>query len=64
MQNRSKSTIIELTRAFTRDSGGSYIPIYNIIRYRICAHRKSDAGKNIHYNPARNCRTETKKTVI
>ena len=64
MQNRSKSTIIELTSAFTRDSGGSYIPIYNIIRYRICAHRKSDAGKNFHYNPARNCRTETKKTVI
>lgn len=30
MQNRSKSTIIELTSAFTRDSGGSYIPIYNI----------------------------------
>lgn len=64
MQNRSKSTIIEQTRAFTRDSTDSYIPIYNIIRYRICAHRKSDAGKNIHYNPARNCRTETKKTVI
>lgn len=63
MQNRSKSTIIELTRAFTIERVQNLIFLY-IIRYRICAHRKSDAGKNIHYNPTRNCRTETKKTVI
>lgn len=57
MQNRSKSTIIEQTRAFTIERVQNLIFLY-IIRYRICAHRKSDAGKNIHYNPARNCGPE------